>query len=347
MNKKKIVWYFIFVFLMALSYFVPEISFEYKEFHLSKNNIEALKHKNFDVDLSSINEIEGVEIFSTPDLSYLDKLVQKINWAENRVYLQTYIFTEKRIRKALINAYKRWVDVKVMLEKEIYNAPNLNYDAYKDLTWEGIEVKWATDEFSLVHSKLLIVDDKAIIGTGNFSYSTFKKNRDFFIEFEKKEEFDVILHNFLTEFNKKYDYKFDENIVKSPFNTREKFNELFTKVKQNVRFYIQNFSDKETFESIKSLLNKGIEVEIIIPSYKRIKNNEKYIEPLIKLWAKIYFSDKPYIHAKAMLVDDEILYIWSINFSYYSIEKNWEIWLILKDKEIIKEFLKIFKKDIN
>jgi uncharacterized linocin/CFP29 family protein len=64
---------------MALSYFVPEISFEYKEFHLSKNNIEALKHKNFDVDLSSINEIEGVEIFSTPDLSYLDKLVQKIN----------------------------------------------------------------------------------------------------------------------------------------------------------------------------------------------------------------------------------------------------------------------------
>jgi phosphatidylserine/phosphatidylglycerophosphate/cardiolipin synthase-like enzyme len=48
-----------------------------------------------------------------------------------------------------------------------------------------------------------------------------------------------------------------------------------------------------------------------------------------------------------MLVDDEILYIWSINFSYYSIEKNWEIWLILKDKEIIKEFLKIFKKDIN
>jgi phosphatidylserine/phosphatidylglycerophosphate/cardiolipin synthase-like enzyme len=87
----------------------------------------------------------------------------------------------------------------------------------------------------------------------------------------------------LTEFNRKYDYKFDENIVKSPFNTREKFNELFTKVKQNVKFYIQNFSDKETFESIKSLLNKGIEVKIIIPSYKRIKNNEKYIEPLIKL----------------------------------------------------------------
>jgi phosphatidylserine/phosphatidylglycerophosphate/cardiolipin synthase-like enzyme len=48
---------------------------------------------------------------------------------------------------------------------------------------------------------------------------------------------------------------------------------------------------------------------------------------------------KPKLHAKALLIDDKYLYLGSINFSYYSIEENREIGLIITNPEIIEKFL--------
>jgi phosphatidylserine/phosphatidylglycerophosphate/cardiolipin synthase-like enzyme len=38
------------------------------------------------------------------------------------------------------------------------------------------------------------------------------------------------------------------------------------------------------------------------------------------------------------------LFIWSINFNINSITRNREMWILLKNPEIIKNFLKIFNK---
>jgi len=40
-------------------------------------------------------------------LPILDDIVKKIDLAENKVYIETYIFTEKRIKEAVKRAYKR------------------------------------------------------------------------------------------------------------------------------------------------------------------------------------------------------------------------------------------------
>jgi phosphatidylserine/phosphatidylglycerophosphate/cardiolipin synthase-like enzyme len=53
------------------------------------------------------------------------------------------------------------------------------------------------------------------------------------------------------------------------------------------------------------------------------------------------------MHSKAILVDDLYLFIWSVNFSEYSIDKNREIWILLKDEKIISKFKEVFSKDLN
>jgi phosphatidylserine/phosphatidylglycerophosphate/cardiolipin synthase-like enzyme len=55
--------------------------------------------------------------------------------------------------------------------------------------------------------------------------------------------------------------------------------------------------------------------------------------------------DKPEIHAKSILIDEKYLYIWSVNFSSYSMDQNREIWLILKNEDIIRQFITIFNND--
>jgi phosphatidylserine/phosphatidylglycerophosphate/cardiolipin synthase-like enzyme len=54
---------------------------------------------------------------------------------------------------------------------------------------------------------------------------------------------------------------------------------------------------------------------------------------------------KPYVHAKAMLIDDTYLYIGSINFSDNSMDKNREIGIIVTNNEAIDAFKKQFEID--
>jgi len=51
--------------------------------------------------------LESVEFYHTPYKSLLDNLVTKIDVADERVYIEVYIFTEKRIKSAIKKAYAR------------------------------------------------------------------------------------------------------------------------------------------------------------------------------------------------------------------------------------------------
>jgi phosphatidylserine/phosphatidylglycerophosphate/cardiolipin synthase-like enzyme len=46
-----------------------------------------------------------------------------------------------------------------------------------------------------------------------------------------------------------------------------------------------------------------------------------------------------------ILIDNEILILWSMNLSDNSLDNNREIWIILIDKNIIAEFKELFEKD--
>jgi phosphatidylserine/phosphatidylglycerophosphate/cardiolipin synthase-like enzyme len=54
---------------------------------------------------------------------------------------------------------------------------------------------------------------------------------------------------------------------------------------------------------------------------------------------------KYYNHTKMILVDDEILLLWSMNLSDTSLDKNREIWILIIDKDVISEYKKLFEND--
>jgi phosphatidylserine/phosphatidylglycerophosphate/cardiolipin synthase-like enzyme len=103
--------------------------------------------------------------------------------------------------------------------------------------------------------------------------------------------------------------------------------------------YIPSIWDK-FLEKIIKLKKKNIDIEIIF--WNRETNLEN-IEKLKKASIKVKIKDN--IHAKAFLIDEKILFIGSINFNINSITKNREMWILLKNPEIIKKFLEIFDRD--
>ena len=337
---------FILLFIIIFSFYNFE---EYSQFH--KNKIELKKIENQlkenieNFSLKDIEEIKDIQFYHTPNKDLLNKITEHILNAKKEVLLETYMLTEKRIQEALIKAHKKWVNIKVILEKDPYLAYNINNKAYEKLFKEWIDIKWSNkSNYWFNHSKILLIDNLSIISTGNFSYSTFTKNRDFFIFTTDAKIYEKLKINFYNDYNWIKINIYDNNLIFSPNNSRIKFEKLFLWAEKSIKMYFQYLKDDDLVNLLTKIKQeKNINITIIIPN---TASDDENIIKLKKIWVNIQKLAKYKMHAKAILIDNKYLFIWSINFSTYSIDRNREVWILIKNSKIINNFLKLFNQDI-
>lgn len=339
---------FITLFIIIFSYINW---WEYINFYNENKKTEELKIilneelKNFSFE--NIKQLDNTEIFYTPEEKVLEKIINKIDEAKEKIYIEVYMLTEKRITKALKNAKEKWLEIKVVLEKNPYGSFNINDKTYDFLKNLNIDVVWSNPKnYALNHSKLIIIDNEAIISTWNLTHSTFIYNRDFFIFTKNKIIVEKLNEIFLYDFEWKINFIYNNNLILSPSYSREKLEYLIENSKEKLDLYFQYLQDDELEELLIKKIKKWIKISIII-SENWYNDDEVNMKKLESAWIKIKKMEKYTMHSKAILVDDNYLFIWSINFSTYSIDKNREIWIILKDENINKKFLNIFNKDFN
>lgn len=106
--------------------------------------------------------------FSPQDRAITTQVIPLINNAQKYVYVSAFLITHKQLSQSLINATKRGVSVKIILDA--INT-HTSYSKLKLLRQHGIQVK--TENYAgKLHSKSLIIDDiYTVIGSMNFSKS--------------------------------------------------------------------------------------------------------------------------------------------------------------------------------
>lgn len=340
---------FIVIFFWVFSYFYWEDFFSHleKKENISKQEkIISWKLEKFSVE--KIRELEKTNFYYTPSQEVLWKIVHKINKSKKSVFIEVYMLTERKIKIALFNAQKRGVDVKIILEHSPYLAVHLNKKYFKEYSDAGINIVWSNAKnYTLNHSKIILIDnEELILSTGNFTASNFKYNRDLFI-FSKDEN---IVSSFSKIFEKdfiweKYDF-YDDSLVISPSYSKIKIQKLINSAKENIKIYIPYLKDKEILKLIKNKAKSWVKIKIIMADfgYKSFtENNPNYKKYNILEVKEI--STKVKMHSKAVLVDKKYLFIWSTNFSKSSLDQNREMWVLLKNKEIIVQFNKLFDSD--
>ena len=152
----------------------PEIAKLYKaefeqmlkgKFHNSK-----IKHNLPNKFILGTSEIE---VYFSPQDKSSKRIIELINNAKNYIYVPTFLITHKDIADALINARKRNIDVRLIIDA---NSTNTRNTKHKLLRESGILLK-SENYAGKLHSKTMIIDDEyLIIGSMNFSNSGENKN---------------------------------------------------------------------------------------------------------------------------------------------------------------------------
>ncbi len=347
MKTKLIQSLFLVIFILVFGYFFGD---EYWEFQ-SEQKISEISQKNitqqisdFDIEKLSSQPIAS-NLYITPDRWFLNDIVAFIDAAQKKIYVEIYIFTERDMRDALIRAHNRGVDVKILMENNPYKAPYLNDKHYASFKDAWVDVRWSDPlNYSLNHSKLLLIDNAWFVSTGNFSYSLFTKNRDFIVELNNKELINSLYELFENDFYHKKEEIYHENLVVSPYYSRSKMQVLLEDAKETVDFYFPYLADEQFMEKMLDLWMRGITVRWIV-SKDFYNENPEMIQQMQERGLDIHYMSSPKLHAKSILVDGRFLYVGSINFSTFSFDENREVWLILKDDNIISRFIEQFNSD--
>jgi cardiolipin synthase A/B len=272
-----------------------------------------------------------------PSLPDKDALVQAFDLARERLWVEIYTWTERDTLAALIRAHERGVDTRVILEGNVYGTPRINDDTYDTLKNAGIPVIFADNrKYNFTHAKYWIIDEGYCISTGNLTYSSFQKNRDMIVCDDEKGILSILESVFLADEKHifpVFSTPIPADIALSPINMRSRVTEFIFSAKKSIFLYVQDVSDRELLELLDSRARSGIDVRVCVA------DNDSY-EDYSSYQLQSYIMKKPYLHAKAIIVDDQSLMIGSVNLSENALDRNREVSLFFPDDTQKSEILK-------
>jgi cardiolipin synthase len=97
----------------------------------------------------------------------------------------------------------------------------------------------------------------------------------------------------------------------------------------------------DILKALRSAARRGVDVRIILPE----KNNHRYAglaakalyEELLGAGARIFHRKPPFIHAKAMLIDDALALVGTSNLDVRSLELNYETTVLICDETVVNQ----------
>lgn len=324
--------------------FTGDISFDFDAKAQNKNNY----HK---VSVDSLNNLQNVtwELYISPDNSWFN-FYENISNIETSLSLQTYDFTEKKLKSKFKDLLEKWVNIKLIMENHKYQQFQDTWTQIKNyFSWySNFEIK--SDEqmwTEYTHSKIALMDSGFWIQTANLTHSSFYKNREHFFHSKNK----AVWKSLSTIFEK--DRKGEKikledihpNLLVCNINCRDGIETLLSGAKKSIIIQTQYIVDDRILDILKNKSWDGewkqkIEMKFVVSDTDANDNLLRYFGPGV---ARKF--DQYYNHTKMILIDNNILVLWSMNLSENSLDNNREIWIILLDKKIISKFKDLFDKD--
>jgi phosphatidylserine/phosphatidylglycerophosphate/cardiolipin synthase-like enzyme len=116
--------------------------------------------------LAAQPDAPDLHAYFSPNGGCTDAVVNALGSARHRILVQAYSFTSAPIAKALAEAKKRGVDVRVILDK---SQRTEKYSGARFLANTGIPV-FIDASHRIAHNKVMVIDDETVL-TGSFNFT--------------------------------------------------------------------------------------------------------------------------------------------------------------------------------
>jgi phosphatidylserine/phosphatidylglycerophosphate/cardiolipin synthase-like enzyme len=283
-------------------------------------------------------------------------LVRAIDAARLSVDLAAYSLDLYSVRQALIDAARRGVTVRLVME-----TSNLDGDAPQALLAAGIPITDDKRE-GLMHDKFVVID-RAEVWTGSMNFTTsgtYEDNNnlirvrstqlaeDYTVEFEEMFKDDFFGADALAE-TPNPRVTVDGVPIEVYFSPDDRVAsrlvELLRGARESIYFMAYSFTANDLGEVIRQKARQGLKVAGVMET-DQIKSNEgtEYV-PFAAARLPVFPDGNPgQMHHKVIVIDERLVITGSYNFSASAERTNDENLLIFFDRRIAAQYLAEFQR---
>lgn len=281
-------------------------------------------------------------------------ILDAIHQAGKSIRIKMFVFSDAHILSAVIQAQRRGVKVRVMLNPMRRSGEKENDETREQLASAGIEVIDSTPTFDLTHEKSMVVDDKfAWIMSLNWQQKNLVETRDYAVVTSHAHEVKEITECF------------EADWARSPFTPGEHSHMIWCvgNGRQRIAQFIDNshhslwvqnerYQDPVIIERLVRASQRGVKVHIMARPPHTLKT-EKLVEGVAGLrilddvGVKVHKVRGLKLHAKLLLADGARAIVGSINLAPGSFDSRRELAIEVRDADVIERVEKTVHHDWN
>jgi cardiolipin synthase len=279
-------------------------------------------------------------------------IIDAIAGAQKSIRVKMFVFSDPSLLKAVIDAHKRGVDVRIMLNPARRDGKEENADCRQSLTEAGIEVIDSNPAFDLTHEKSMVIDDTtAFVQSLNWETENLTSTRDYAIVTSHKHEVEEIAQCFDADWKRdKFDASEQKHLIWCIGNGRQRLGQLIDSANHSLWLQNERYQDPVIMEHLIRAHSRGVKIHIMARPPHKLKK-DKLIEgvsglrSLQDVGVKIHKLQHIKLHAKLILADNARAIIGSINLAPGSFDSRRELAIEVDDPEIISRIHKTLKED--
>lgn len=279
-------------------------------------------------------------------------ILDAINHAAKSIRIKMFVFSDPSLLQAVIDARKRGVDVRIMLNPARRDGKEENADCRIVLTAAGVQVIDSNPAFDLTHEKSMVIDDTtAFVQSLNWETENLTTTRDYAVVTMHKHEVEEIAQCFDADWNRdKFDATEHKHLIWCIGNGRQRLGQLIDEAKHSLWLQNERYQDPTIIEHLVRAHSRGVQIRIMARPPHKLKK-DKLIEGvsglriLQDLGVKIHKLKHIKLHAKLLFADDARAIIGSINLAPGSFDSRRELAIEIDDEHIIHRIRKTFEQD--
>lgn len=283
-----------------------------------------------------------------------EALVSAINSARLSVDVAVYSLNLWSIRDALLEAHRRGVVVRVVMESDNMDVPEV-----QALIEAGIPVLGDRRE-GLMHNKFVVIDRREVwTGSLNFTVSSAYRSYNNLVQIRSPE----MAQNYLTEFNEMFDEDLfgdwvkaatpfphlflDGYLVETYFSPDDavarRIVDLIQSAQQSIYFLAYSFTSDEIGQAIREQAQNGLKVAGVMEEEQVHTNQGTEYDAFMQAFLDVRLEGSDLLmHHKVIILDESIVITGSYNFTNSAERRNDENLLIFHHPKVVEAFLEEF-----
>ncbi len=285
-----------------------------------------------------------------------EPLVAAVDGAKLSVHAAIYSLTLNDVRQALLRAYRRGIDVKLVMESD-----NLGSEDPQILLELGIPLLGDRRQ-GLMHDKFVVIDGTEVwTGSMNLTNSGAYLDNNVLMRIRSPE----IARHYEAEFNEMYvEDRFgparasatpyptatvdgtDVQVYFSPENgVASRLSALLGTATSSIRFLAYSFTSDELGKALLRAQAAGVDVAGVMDADQAKSNQGTELPTFRSAGLNVRLDGNPgQMHEKALIVDGKVVVLGSYNFSASAENSNDENVLVIHNEAIAQQYTREFER---